>query len=147
MYRYVLLTIRTHPSLTSHDWAHCHTIQGILRKGFDWSQWQANAAALSHAYHATFTRDYAGIEKVYGAGNTLYVRYESLKDKSTRVEALGEVAAFLKRPASKERLHCAFVLSENEKVCQFTISMTTPSSGYFVEFSSTCTGAPHDYRY
>ena len=56
------------------------------------------------------------MEQAYGLDNTLYIKYEHLKDKQLRAAELGKIASFLNRPASDERLQCAFVLSENEQV-------------------------------
>ena len=59
---------------------------------------------------------FLGIERVFGLQNALYVRYENLKDKSTRLDELGKIAAFLDRPASQERLQCAFILAKSDQV-------------------------------
>ena len=56
------------------------------------------------------------MEQAYGFNSTLYIKYEHLKDNHLRVAELSKIASFLNRPASDERLQCAFVLSENEQV-------------------------------
>jgi hypothetical protein len=99
-------------------------VEGILRKTFDWSRWQANAASLSHSYNEMWTLHYKGIEKRFHPDNILYLRYEDLKNKQTRVRTLKSVAKFLgisltnqqhieQELANDERFECAFVLSES----------------------------------
>jgi hypothetical protein len=99
-------------------------VEGILRKTFDWSRWQANAAHLSHKYNEMWREHYKGIEKRFTKENILYLRYEDLKNKATRVETLRSVAKFLRisltnmkhieaEIANNERFECAFVLAEN----------------------------------
>jgi len=90
-------------------------VEGVRRKNFDWSRWQANAAAMSNSYHKMWSVQYAGIEAAFEKQNILYIRYEDLKDKSKRVETLAKVARFLHVDASDERLECSFLLSESTK--------------------------------
>lgn len=94
---------------------------GIARKRFDWPRWQANAASLSVAYHEMITKHYAGFERALGVQNVLYLRYERLKDKSTRVDELATLGDFLKLPVSRERLQCAFMLSESTQVSRASL--------------------------
>jgi hypothetical protein len=91
-------------------------VQGIMRRGFDWPRWQANAAHLSIRYHEMITRHYAGIERKFPPQNVLYIKYELLKNKSTRITELKKITEFLGFPASEEKLHCAFLLSESTQV-------------------------------
>jgi len=90
-------------------------VEGVRRKNFDWSRWQANAAAMSNSYHQMWSVQYAGIEASFKKENILYIRYEDLKEKSTRVSTLAKVAKFLHVDANDEKLECAFLLSESTK--------------------------------
>ena len=45
--------------------------------------------------------------------NVLYVKYEDLKDKTKRVNAMHGVTQFLGIDASPEQLECSFILAEN----------------------------------
>ena len=65
---------------------------------------------------------HAGIEKHFRAEDILYVKYEDLKNKNTRVAALAKVRNFVLRgekpldpalPAVQRQVGCAFALAEN----------------------------------
>lgn len=91
-------------------------VEGILRKTFDWSRWQANAASLSNSYNEMWSVHYRGIEEKYEPEDILYLRYEDLKSKKTRVATLKRVVDFLKIKVTGDllsRLECAFALSES----------------------------------
>lgn len=90
-------------------------IDGIHRNGFDWGRWQANAATMSHLYYEMHNRHYATIFKKLKKGNILLVRYEDLYNKTTRVETLAKVLRFLKARPPKDRMECAFILSQSKK--------------------------------
>jgi hypothetical protein len=90
-------------------------VEGILRSSFDWHRWQANAAQLSHEFNDMWSQHYHGIEKSFKQQDILYLRYEDLKNRTTRVNTLRQVANFLRVPASDERLECAFMLAESSK--------------------------------
>ena len=88
---------------------------GIHRNGFDWVRWQANAATLSHLYYEMNNRHYSTIFKKLNKANVLVIKYEDLYNKTTRVETLDKVIRFLKVRPSKDRLECAFLLSQSKK--------------------------------
>ena len=94
-------------------------VGGIKKRGFDWPRWQANAAALSNAYHQMWAVHHAGIERHFAERDYLYVRYEDLRDKQRRVEALRRISSFLgiagPSGPSEERLHCTFLLADNRQ--------------------------------
>eukprot|EP01037_Dinobryon_pediforme_P047398 gene47398-61521_t len=58
-----------------------------------------------------------GIERQLKPQDILYIRYEDLRNKKTRVEAMRKIAVFLRFPADvpDERLECAFVLADNRQ--------------------------------
>jgi hypothetical protein len=90
-------------------------VHGIKRFNFDWSRWQANAASLSNNYAQMWKQQYMGIEKKFKKYDILYIKYEDLKRKSTRVATLESVVNFLGISASLEKLECAFLLAESTK--------------------------------
>ena len=78
---------------------------------FDWYRWQANAANLAAAYHEMWQKHYTTLESQLPRQNVLYVKYEDLKDKSKRVNAMHGVTQFLGIDASPEQLECSFHFS------------------------------------
>jgi hypothetical protein len=83
---------------------------------------QANAANLANLYHTMWHVQHAGIDKHFQAEDILYVKYEDLKNKNTRVAALAKVRNFVLRgekpldpalPAVQRQVGCAFALAEN----------------------------------
>lgn len=60
-------------------------------------------------------QQYMGIEKKFNKNDILYIKYEDLKQKSTRVATLEKVVNFLGISASLEKLECAFILAESTK--------------------------------
>lgn len=80
---------------------------------FDWPRWQANAANMANTYYRMWHEHYTLIEKQLKPQNVLYLRYEDLKSKTQRVNALHRVAKFLGVDVSAEQLYCSFVLAEN----------------------------------
>jgi len=70
--------------------------------------------------------EHMGIEKHYKPQNILYLKYEDLKSKKTRVETLLRVTKFLKLKTNSnyysinntaliDQLECSFILSESTK--------------------------------
>jgi hypothetical protein len=98
-------------------------VQGIPKETFSWARWQANAANLAHAYNDMWSLDHELIERQLGKDGFLYVKYEDLKNKEKRVEALETIVNFLRLPTTtgmskeqlKKRLECAFLLAENRQ--------------------------------
>lgn len=92
-------------------------VSGIRQDRFNWPRWQANAASLSHAYFDMWEIEHMGIERQLKPQDILYIRYEDLRNKKTRVEAMRKIAVFLRFPADvpDERLECAFVLADNRQ--------------------------------
>eukprot|EP01038_Epipyxis_sp_PR26KG_P016023 gene16023-21749_t len=95
-------------------------VKCIKKESFDWHRWQANAAALSNNYYDMWHIHYVNITKFFHPNNVLYLKYEDLKRKATRIHALRKVANFLEVNFSnsfvdRERLECAFILGESEK--------------------------------
>jgi hypothetical protein len=91
-------------------------VGGVLKANFDWPRWQANAAALSHQYHLMWAVHHAGIEKHFAPKDILYLKYEDLKNRATRVATLQRVADFLGiSTPTEERLECAFALADNRE--------------------------------
>lgn len=97
-------------------------LTGILKDGFDWRRWQANAAALSHAYFTMWDQHYKNIERSYKSNDILYIRYEDLKNKTTRIAELRKVTRFLNFHVSDEKLQCAFFLAEVKFIIYNTMS-------------------------
>jgi Sulfotransferase domain len=58
---------------------------------------------------------YTGIEATFPPHDILYIRYEDLKNVSRRINVMAKVAEFLKVQVPRERLECAYVLSESKK--------------------------------
>lgn len=91
-------------------------VGGVLKANFNWPRWQANAAALSHAYNLMWAVHHAGIEKHFAEKDILYLKYEDLKNKATRVDTLMKVAKFLAiSHPTREQLECAFALADNRE--------------------------------
>jgi hypothetical protein len=68
---------------------------------------------MASKYHEMWRAHYGAIEKQLPRENVLYLKYEDLKDKSKRVNALAGLTRFLGVESSPEHLECAFVLAEN----------------------------------
>lgn len=90
-------------------------VEGILKHTFQWSRWQANAAQLSHEFNTMWEEHYAGIEKAYPSKDYIYIRYEDLKNKSTRIDTLQKIVTFLHLSTPRLQLECAFVSAESKK--------------------------------
>lgn len=88
-------------------------VSGIPTSYFDWFRWQANAANMAYRYWEMWKLHYTAIETQLPRENVLYIKYEDLKNKEKRVNALYDVANFLGIDASAEQLNCAFILAEN----------------------------------
>lgn len=57
-----------------------------------------------------------GIEQHFARKDILYLKYEDLKNKATRVDTLMKVAQFLDiSTPSREQLECAFMLADNRE--------------------------------
>jgi hypothetical protein len=94
-------------------------VDGIVRSGFSWQRWQANAASLAHYYYDMWAVEHAGIERMFQIDDYIYVKYEDLKDEHHRLVTLQRIVDFLrfKHLSAKEmqdRLQCAFLLAENK---------------------------------
>lgn len=94
-------------------------VDGILKGSFDWKRWQANAASMAHYYHEMWAVEHAGIERSFQPEDYIYVKYEHLKDPSTRIGTLKAIIDFLRYkhiPAAEmaARLPCAFLLAESK---------------------------------
>lgn len=88
-------------------------VAGIPSSYFDWFRWQANAANMAYKYWEMWQMQYTAIERELPRENVLYIKYEDLKDKDTRVNAMHDVARFLGVDSSPEQLECSFILAEN----------------------------------
>lgn len=88
-------------------------VAGIPTSYFDWYRWQANAANLAYKYWEMWQLQYTAIEQELPRENVLYIKYEDLKNKDTRVNAMHDVAKFLGVDSTPEQLDCAFILAEN----------------------------------
>jgi hypothetical protein len=88
-------------------------VKGIPMSYFDWTRWQANAANMANTYYRMWHEHYTLIEKSLRPQDVLYLKYEDLKNKDTRVNTLHRVAKFLGVEASAEQLYCSFILAEN----------------------------------
>ena len=101
-------------------WTRSHT--GIIPdKSFNVSSWERAAARLSHIFNDMMKKDYVGIEEFAGEGNVLYVKYEDLKNTTTRVETLRKIVEYtdlwtedIKK--KDERLECAFINAATVRV-------------------------------
>jgi len=106
-------------------------VKGIPQSYFDWHRWQANAANMANTYYRMWHEHYTLIEKQLKPQNVLYLRYEDLKDKDRRVNALHRVTTFLEVAVSAEQLYCSFVLAENPGAHRnVDASMMTKSAAY-----------------
>ncbi len=98
-------------------------VSGVLKEGFNWHRWQANAANLAHAYLDMWKLDHDLIERQSTSKDYLYIKYEDLKNKANRVATLQKVVDFLRLPNTQsltqkqlmKRLECAFILAENRE--------------------------------
>ena len=91
-------------------------VGGIQKSNFNWPRWQANAASLSHQYNIMWAIHHTGIEKHFSKENILYIKYEDLKNKSTRVDTMQRVVDFLGIASpSREQLECSFLLADNRE--------------------------------
>lgn len=70
--------------------------------------------------------------------NFLVLKYENLVNKSTRMDELRRVPAFLGFPVSEDRLECAFALSESDSVHRKS-SITLESFKTNEDFKFQCT--------
>ena len=65
--------------------------------------------------------DDQGIDKQFSAKDVLYVRYEDLKDRSTRIDAMHRIASFLGlNHPSIDQLECAYLLAESRHAHRVT---------------------------
>lgn len=113
-------------------------VSGVRKNRFNWHRWQANAASLAHAYFDMWEIEHMGIERQLKPEDILYIRYEDLKNKEKRVEAMRKIAVFLRFPADvpDERLECAFVLADNRQAHRSVDdSMMTKDLAYRPEIS------------
>ena len=91
-------------------------VMGIPTDHMDWKRWQANAANMANTYYNMWNVHYMYMERNMQPEDILYLKYEDLKNKHTRVSALSHVAQFLGLDdVDAERLYCSFVMSENPK--------------------------------
>ena len=78
--------------------------------------------------------DYEGIDKQFSAKDVLYVRYEDLKDKSTRIDAMRTISSFLGlNHPSNDQLECAYLLAESRhahRVTDAQAQLMTKSEAY-----------------
>jgi len=78
--------------------------------------------------------DYEGIDKQFSAKDVLYVRYEDLKDKSTRIDAMRAISSFLGlNHPSNDQLECAYLLAESRhahRVTDAQAQLMTKSEAY-----------------
>ena len=88
-------------------------VLGIKNSTFDWYRWTANAANLATGYFEMWAYHYAAIERRLRQSDILFLRYEDLKSRDKRVDALRKITDFLHVKASDERLECAFIQAEN----------------------------------
>ena len=94
-------------------WTRSHT--GIISESrFNTSSWERAAARLAHAFNDMMKKDYTGIEEFLGKKNVLYVKYEDLKNTTTRVDTLRKIVEYVgiwtkDTDQKDERLECAFV--------------------------------------
>jgi hypothetical protein len=108
-------------------------VAGIPKDSFSWHRWQANAMNLAHAYFDMWKLDHELIERQLPSTSYLYVKYEDLKDKANRVQALEKIVTFLKLPTSSsmsakfllKRLECAFLLADNRQYAHRTVEKST----------------------
>jgi len=104
-------------------------VGGIDTKAFDWSQWQAHAASLASDYKQMWTVQYTGIEHPsgYAKEDIIYIKYEDLKNETTRVQEMQKLADFLGILVTPEQLACSFVLASRNTTHR--ISTETSGSG------------------
>jgi hypothetical protein len=108
-------------------------VAGIPKDSFSWHRWQANAMNLAHAYFDMWKLDHEVIERQLPSSSYLYVKYEDLKDKGNRHQALEKIVSFLRLPSTSsmsskflmKRLECAFLLADNRQYAHRTIDKST----------------------
>jgi len=112
-------------------------VSGIPKESFSWARWQANAAALSHLYDEMWKRHHVAMEKHWSLNNVLYVKYEDLKNKQTRVATLQKIVDFLRIrhiQIDDTHLECAFTLAENREAHRkIDSTMMTKQEAYIEE--------------
>lgn len=81
------------------------------KESFDWSRWEANAASLSNDYTRMWASHYTGIEQAFSPQDILYIKYEDLKDRSTKTNIMKKVSEFLGVTVTEEQIDCSFILS------------------------------------
>lgn len=94
---------KNHTGVISHD-------------RFDQAVWRRRSGRLGSFYKGMLQSEYPGIERMYGKGNYMYVRYEDLLQAELREGILTKLIAFLGLTSSPERIKCAFSLSDSPRV-------------------------------
>ena len=90
-------------------------VSGISRSNFPWKLWVVNAAWLSYRFREMVQVHYTAVRELCGAAGVVEVSYEELRDKTRRKAGLRRIADFIGRPASDERLECAFAMSSDRR--------------------------------
>ncbi len=98
-------------------------VAGIPKANFNWHRWQANAANLAHAYYDMWQLDHSLMERQLQRDGIIYLKYEDLKNKVTRVATLEKIVKFLNLRSQSslsdkallKRLECAFMLADNRQ--------------------------------
>ena len=71
---------------------------------------------MALSYASMLEVQYPGIERIYGDGNYMYIRYEDMMQHTLREGILERLVSFLGLTSSAERIKCAFYLSDSPKV-------------------------------
>ena len=103
-------------------------VGGILKKDFNENKWKEAAMHLSHQYQNMWAVQYADMEENFAKKDILYIEYDELKNKETRVETLRKVTQFLDIFMPNDaQLECAFALADNRDTHRIVDKSTTMS--------------------
>lgn len=78
--------------------------------------WQRFSLSMSNQYASMIENHYPAVERMYGDGNYMYIRYEDMLQKDLREGILAKLVSFLDLTSSPERIKCAFSLSDTSGV-------------------------------
>jgi hypothetical protein len=90
-------------------------VAGIRKHGFPWAKWRANAAWLAYRYQEMWDSHYAHAQMMLKKEDIVLLKYENLKDKSTRIETLHSMIQFLDLPTTLEKMKCSFMLATDKR--------------------------------
>ena len=99
---------------TSNGGGHNH---GILRDSFKtehWTKYAIENAEIIAKHLQLFHQIY--IQSAVSDHNSIFLRYEEIQNPVIRINQMKKMLSFIPFNISEERLHCAFVLSDNPNI-------------------------------